>query len=164
MLWLKLNGFLILCLGVGLSISVEIVNVIYPRFWMVPCGFFFYFFQFFGGWVGGGGGSIFTDEYKSNVYVFENKNVLSDILCWFWDNTLWLKLNGFLIVCLGVGLSISVEIVHVIYPGFWMVPCGFFFFFFFSIFFLGGAVITDEYKSNVYVFEKIYCLTFTSSL
>ena len=44
--------------------------------------FFFLFFSIFWG-VGGGGVSIFTDEYKSNVYVFENKNVLSDILCWF---------------------------------------------------------------------------------
>ena len=46
------------------------------------------------------------------------------------------------------------EIVNVIYPGFWMVPCGFFFFFFFNFLGGGGAVITDEYKSNVYVFEK----------
>ena len=74
-LCLKLNGFLILCLGVGLSISVEIVNVMYPGFWMVPCVFLFFFQFFFGG---GRWGVVFTDEYKSNVYVFENKNILSD--------------------------------------------------------------------------------------
>ena len=42
----------------------------------VVCFFFFQFF-FWGGGGGKGGGSIFTDEYKSNVYVFE-KNILSD--------------------------------------------------------------------------------------
>ena len=49
--------------------------------WFPVVFFFFIFFNFLGG--GWGGVSIFTDEYKSNVYVFENKNVLSDILCWF---------------------------------------------------------------------------------
>ena len=29
---------------------------------------------------GGGGGAMLTVEHKSNVYVFENKNILSDIL------------------------------------------------------------------------------------
>ena len=40
--------------------------------WFV-CFFFFQFFFF----LGGGGGAVFTDEYKSNVYVFE-KNISSD--------------------------------------------------------------------------------------
>ena len=39
--------------------------------------FFFFNFFFWGEGGGKGGGSIFTDEYKSNVYVFE-KNILSD--------------------------------------------------------------------------------------
>ena len=43
----------------------------------------FVFFKFFFGGVGWGFAAVFTDEYNSNVYVFENKNVLSDILCWF---------------------------------------------------------------------------------
>ena len=38
--------------------------------------FFCFFFNFFLG--GGRWGVVFTDEYKSNVYVFENKNILSD--------------------------------------------------------------------------------------
>ena len=29
------------------------------------------------------GGAVFTVEYKSNVYVFEHPNILSDILQWF---------------------------------------------------------------------------------
>ena len=53
---------------------MEIVNVIYPGFWMVPCFSIFFSIFFFGG---GGGGAVFTDEYKRNVYVFE-KNILSD--------------------------------------------------------------------------------------
>ena len=61
------------------------------------------------------GGAVFTVEYKSNVYVFEHPNILSDILQWFWDNTLWLKLNGFLILCLGVSWSASTYKVDVIY-------------------------------------------------
>ena len=102
-LWLKLNGFLILCLGVSWSASTYKVDVIYSQCCLskVLDGLFVFFSNFFWG-VGWGFGAVFADEYNSNVYVFENKNVLSDILCWFWDNTLWLKLNGFLILCLGV--------------------------------------------------------------
>ena len=151
-LWLKLNGFLILCLGVGLSISVEIVNVISPGFWMVPCGLFVFFsiFFFLGGGGGGGGGlwsiqgfgwfpllcfsffffslflaggdvgAVFTVEYKSNVYVFENTNILSDMLQWFWDNIPWLKFS-----IQGLGC----------FP----LVCFFFQFFFFFFFFLQGG-------------------------
>ena len=76
-----------------------------------PVVFFFFFFQFFFFLGGGGGGGGFTDEYKSNVYVFE-KNILS-----------WL----------------SQVIVDVIYPGLWMVPSALFFHFFFSYFWQGGG-------------------------
>ena len=44
---------------------------------MVPTGLFFqFFFFFFFFFFWGGGGAVFTVEYKSNVYVFENKSPL----------------------------------------------------------------------------------------
>ena len=53
---------------------------------MVPSALFFHFFFLFIFGRGGGGGdvgAVFTVEYKSNVYVFENPNILSDMLQWF---------------------------------------------------------------------------------
>ena len=49
--------------------------------WFPLVCFSFFFLFFSAGRVGGG--AVFTVEYKTNVYVFENPNILSDMLQWF---------------------------------------------------------------------------------
>ena len=76
-LWSELNGVLILswCWLVYFCIDNQcyLSRVLDGSLWFV-CFFFFNFL-----W----GGAVFTVEYKSNVYVFEHPNILSDILQWF---------------------------------------------------------------------------------